>query len=251
MGFIGSVLLVLFVFTVASAQVSVKDSTVFAPILDFSYSYNIPGGDLEKRFGNHSEIGVGFYIKTNKNIIYGIDWNYMFGSDVKELGFTDGFKDSNGGVLANNGLYSEVFFTERGFKISAKLGKIFNLLAVNPNSGIMLMGSIGFLQHKIKIEDKFQEVPLLSGDNYYPGYDRLTNGILFTEFIGYRLLSDRRLINLFAGFEFGQGLTENRRAVNYDTGVHDGTKRLDLTMGFKVGFSLPFYKPSPKEYYYQ
>jgi hypothetical protein len=175
----------------------------------------------------------------------------MFGENVKELDFLDQFKDENGGILANNGLYSEVYFVERGFTISGKFGKIFNLFAANPNSGIMVLGGVGFLQHRIKIEDKFQEVPLLSSDGYFQGYDRMTNGIMLTEFIGYRLLSDRRLINVFAGIEFTQGFTENRRSYNYDTGIKDDKNRLDTTWGFRIGFSLPLYKPTPKEFYYR
>ena len=234
----------------SKSQVSVKDSTVFAPIIDFSYAYKIPGGDLANRFGNHSEIGVSFLFKTRKNFIYGVDWNYIFGNKVKEVDFTSGFRDSNGGILANNGLYSEIYFLERGFTVSAKFGQIFNIFSVNPNSGIMLLGGIGIMQHKIKMEDKFQEVPMLSGDGYYQGYDRLTNGVMFTEFVGYRLLSNRRLINVFAGFEFTQAMTKNRRETNFDTGLKDEMNRMDLTVGFKLGFSLPLYKPTPQEYYY-
>jgi hypothetical protein len=233
------------------AQVSVKDSIVFAPLIDFTYSYNIPGGDLSQRFGNHSTIGMSFLIKTRKNFLYGVEWNYMFGDDVKDLSFADGFRDVNGGIMANNGLFSEIYFVERGFNVSGKIGQVLNLFRVNPNSGVMVMAGIGFIQHRIKFEDKYSEVPLLSGDNYYPGYDRLTNGVLFTEFIGYRLLSSRKLINVFAGFEFGQGLTKNRREINYDTGVMDNTSRMDLTAGFKLGFTLPLYKPTPQEYYYK
>lgn len=247
-----SLLLLLTVSSIkVNAQVSVKDSTVFAPILDFSYAYKVPGGDLDDRFGDHSEIGISFLIKTKKNFIYGVDWNYMFGGKVKELGFADGFRDASGNILGTNGLYSQIYFVERGFTMSAKFGQIFNLFSANPNSGIMLLGGVGFMQHRIKFEDKFQEVPLLSGKNYYPGYDRLTNGVMFTEFIGYRLLSSRRLINVFAGLEFTQTLSKNRREVNYDTGIKDDLQRLDLTMGFKIGFSLPLYKPTPQEYYYR
>lgn len=235
----------------ASAQVSVKDSTVFAPIVDFSYAYKIPGGDLKNRFGSHSEIGLSFLIKTKKNFLYGVDWNYIFGGQVKELSFADAFRDAGGAILGTNGLYSQIYFVERGFTMSAKIGQIFNLFSSNPNSGIMLLGGVGFMQHRIKFEDKFQEVPLLSGKNYYPGYDRLTNGIMFTEFIGYRLLSNKRLINAFAGVEFTQAITKNRREVNYDTGLKDDIQRLDLTMGFKIGLSLPLYKPTPQEYYYR
>ena len=232
-------------------QVSVKDSIVFAPIIDFSYAYKVPGGDLAQRFGDHSEIGLSFLIKTKKNLLYGVDWNYIFGDKVREFGFADQFRDSNGGIIGTNGLYSEIYFVERGFTISAKLGGIFNILAVNPNSGIMLLGGVGFMQHRIKFEDKFNEVPLLSGDGYYQGYDRLSNGLMLTQFVGYRLLSNTRLINVFGGFEFTQGFTQNQRSINFDTGLQDTKKRLDATWGFKIGFSLPLYKPTPKEFYYR
>ncbi|UTW65121.1 hypothetical protein KFE94_10560 [bacterium SCSIO 12643] len=234
-----------------SAQVSVKDSAVFAPIIDFSYAYKIPGGDLDQRFGDHSEIGVSFLIKSKKNFLYGVDWNYIFGNKVKDLSFTNGFRDANGGILGTNGLYSEIYFVERGFTMSAKFGQIFNVFSANPNSGIMLLGGVGLMQHRIKFEDKFNEVPLLSGKDYYPGYDRLSNGVMFTEFLGYRLLSDKRLINVFMGVEFTQAITQNRREINYDTGLKDDTQRLDLTMGLKIGLSLPLYKPTPQEFYYR
>ena len=133
-------------------QVSVKDSAVFAPIIDFSYGYKMPGNDLEKRFGNHSELGIAFFIKNRKNFLFGVDWNYMFGDEVKELEFADQFRDDKGGILANNGLYSEIYFVERGFTLSPKLGKIFDLLAVNPNSGIMVVAGVGFMQHRIQFD---------------------------------------------------------------------------------------------------
>ncbi|MFT6323267.1 MAG: hypothetical protein ACJAWO_000819 [Halieaceae bacterium] len=244
--------LFLVVFSSASiAQVNIKDSTVFAPIIDFSYAYKVPGGDLAERFGNHSEIGVSFLFKTRNNLLWGVDWNYMFGDNVTELDFTNSFRDDKGGILGSNGLYSEIYFVERGFTVSSKVGKILNLLSANPNSGVMILGGVGFVQHRIKFEDKFNEVPLLSSDGYYQGYDRMINGLLLTEFIGYRLLSNRRLINVFGGFEFTQGFTKNQRSYNYDTGVKDDANRLDYTWGCKVGFSLPLYKPTPQEYYFR
>jgi len=233
-----------------SAQVNIRDSVIFTPMIDFSYGYKIPGGDMADRFGANSEIGIAFLIKTKKNILFGVDWNYIFGNEVKDVSFSNGFRDQFGGVLANNGLYSEVYFTERGFSLSAKVGIIIPVLSPNPNSGIMIMGGVGMLQHKIKIEDRFQEVPLLSGENYFPGYDRLSNGVMFTEFIGYRLLSSRKLVNLFGGFEFSQALTKNRRDINYDTGLKDSEQRLDLQMGIRIGFTLPLYKQVTHDYYY-
>ncbi len=237
--------------TILLGQVNIRDSIVFSPLIDFTYAYKIPSGDWAKQFGNHSEIGIAFLIKTNSNLLYGADFSYLFGDQVLNTSFADGFRDASGGIIANNGLYSEVYFTERGFTLSAKIGKIFPVIGPNPNSGIMVLGGVGLLQYKIKIEDRFQEVPLLSSDNYYQGYDRLSNGVIFTEFIGYRLLSNRRLINVFGGFEFAQAFTKNRREINFDTGFKDTEQKLDLQVGFKVGFTLPLYKQVANEYYYR
>lgn len=231
-------------------QTSKKDSAIFLPFLDFSYGLMMPGGDMANRFGLTSEIGIAGYIKTKKNLLFGLDWNYLIGNDVREVSFADAFRDSQGGIMGNNGLYSEVIFSQRGFTMSGKFGAILPLLSANANSGVMIIGGIGFIQHRIKIEDKFKEVPLLSGEGYYPGYDRLSNGMMFTEFVGYRFLSDRRLINIFGGFEFSQGLTKNRREINFDTGVKDTNSRLDILMGIRLGFSLLLYKPTPESYYY-
>lgn len=234
----------------STGQVNIKDSAVFMPIVDFSFAYKVPGGDLNNRFGNSSEMGLGFYLKSKKNFLYGIDWTYFFGNEVKETAFADAFRDANGSILGNNGLYSEIYFVERGYSLSAKFGKIFTVFSPNPNSGIMIMGGFGFLEHKIKMEDRFNEVPLLSADGYYQGYDRLSNGVMVSEFIGYRLVSNRRLINVFGGVEFVQGFTQNRRSINYDSGVSDNSARFDTMAGLKFGFTLLLYKPTPKDFYY-
>lgn len=235
----------------AFSQVNLRDSVVFAPLIDISYSYKLPTADLADRFGTHSQIGIGLMFKTRNNLLWGADFNYLFGKTVRDTRFADGFRDDKGYIMANNGLYSQIYFSQRGFTFSGKVGAVIPILSPNVNSGFMILGGVGMMQHKIKMEDKFSEVPLLSGDNYAPGYDRLSNGVMFTQFIGYRLLSNRRLINVFGGFEFTQALTKNQRSVNYDTGIKDNTIYQDFTYGFRLGITIPLYKQMPNEYYYR
>jgi hypothetical protein len=235
----------------ALAQVNLKDSVVFAPLIDMSYSLKAPAADLADRFGLHSEVGIALMFKTRKNFLWGADFNYLFGNNVKDTRFADGFRDDRGFILANNGLYSEMGFSERGFTFSGKAEVIVPEQSPNKNSGLMFLGGIGMMQHKIKMEDRFNEVPLLSGDNYSVGYDRLSNGVMFTQFLGYRLLSNRRLINVFGGLEFTQAFTHNQRSVNYDTGLKETATRNDFTYGFRLGITIPLYKQLPQEYYYK
>ncbi|HNY07944.1 MAG TPA: hypothetical protein PKL64_07605, partial [Bacteroidales bacterium] len=59
--------LLCFPFLQASSQVSIKDSSIFTTMFYATYSYQFPGGDLVKRFGNNSNIGGGVMFKTRGN----------------------------------------------------------------------------------------------------------------------------------------------------------------------------------------
>jgi hypothetical protein len=81
-------------------------------------------------------------------------------------------------------------------------------------------------------------------------YDRLTNGLCLSQFLGYTNFSNSRRINFYAGLEFMEGFTKNRRNYNFDTAMKDDASRLDFFLGFKLGWIIPLYKKVPKEYYY-
>jgi len=107
----------------------------------------------------------------------------------------------------------------------------------------------GFMQHKIRIENRGNAAPQLRGD-YVKGYDRLSNGFALNEFFGFIYLGNTRLINFTAGLDFTQAFTENRRTINYDTGKHDSSKRFDFLFGIKIYWMIPFYQRVPNKYYY-
>ena len=107
----------------------------------------------------------------------------------------------------------------------------------HPKSGIRLTASTGVLQHKIRIEDRTGGLIQLQGE-YLKGYDRLTNGLAFTEFIGYQHISNSGLVNFMAGFELTQGFTKNRRSWDYLEMKRLDEQRFDLLNGFRVGWVL-------------
>lgn len=233
----------------ASAQFNVRDSTVSFFMIGGTFAYQVPGGDLADRFGVDYNVGGTFQWKTKKNWIFGVDGNFFFSENVKETNILEKISTSQGYIIGADGYYADVFLYERGFNFSAKAGKIFPVIGPNPNSGLITTLSVGLLQHKIRIEDSGNIAPQVS-DDYKKGYDRLSNGLSLTEFIGYINFGSRRLVNFMVGFELTQAFTKSRRDYNFDTMMRDDKTRLDLLFGFRVAWIIPLYKRTPREYYY-
>jgi len=231
------------------AQVSIKDSSIFTPIIQFSYCYQISGADMAKRFGNSSAIQLNIGFKNKNQWVCGINGGYFFGKDIREKGLLDSIANTDGNITNQNGEFADIRFYERGFNFSVFAGKLIPLKKPNPNSGIILNFGIGFIQHKIRIETIGNNVPQLSSD-YKKGYDRLTNGFLLTQNLGYLYLSNNRLLNFYFGFEFMQGFTKNRRTYDFDLMKKNSGKRLDTLYGAKVAWILPLYKKAPQLFYY-
>jgi hypothetical protein len=236
-------------FTYSSAQVSIKDSVIRTTILSPSYSYMFPGGDLADRFYSNSGIGGTFMLKNKKNWVFGIEGTFLFKDSVKEKNMFDSIATSSGFLIDGNGTLADVRLYERGFYIGSKFGKLFPVLGPNPNSGILVCGGIGFLQHRIRIENPGNVAPQIAGD-YKKGYDRLCNGLAANESVGYLYMGNSRFVSFYAGLEFYQGWTQSRRSYDYDKMSKDETKRFDSLWGFKVSWIIPLYKRSPQKFYF-
>ena len=86
-------------------------------------------------------------------------------------------------------------------------GYVFPVLSPNPNSGIIVSGGIGILQHKILIDFRDAQIPQL-GEEYKKGYDRLSYGLALNQFVGYVFFGNKKLINFYAGVELTQAWTK-------------------------------------------
>jgi hypothetical protein len=245
--------LLLFVLFISSltmnAQASVKDSSVRCTVLMSSYAFQLPGGNLASRFGFNSNVGFGALYKTKTNLLWGLEWNYLFGTNVIEDTILNSISTSDGFVIDQEGTLAEIRIGERGFSLMGHLGKIFPLgFSSNKNTGLMLVGGLGYLQTKIRIDDVGNRAPQLRGD-YKKGYDRLTGGPSFSEFIGYWHMGNSRLVNFYGGFEFTEAATVSLRSWDYSSMSRDTARRTDILYGVRVGWMLPLYKRTPKEYY--
>lgn len=232
------------------AQFLLKDSIVSCWGFTGTAGYQLPGGDLAKRFGNNTNAGASIFYKTKKNYLFNLQWTYLFSNNLKENGVLDSIATSDGYLIDKEGKFADTRMFERGFTLNVSAGKVFNqVFAPNRNSGLLLMGGVGYLQHKIRIYDNGGRSPQLSGD-YIKGYDRLTSGVSFTEFVGWWYMGTHRFVNFYAGFEFVQGITKSRRSWDFDLMRADTHQRTDLLNGFRVGWVIPFYGKNGNHYYY-
>ncbi len=215
-------------------------------LVQIDYGAEIPTGLLSERFGTGFSMGLSPTYITKKQWLFGIESKYFFGGDVKE-DVVSNLRTSNGYMITSDKNISEIAMNQRGFFLGGSVGKVIPIKK-DSQSGIRITANAGFFQHRIRIEDG-GALPQLAG-NYRLGYDRLTYGLGLTEFIGYQYFSKNRLINLYAGFEFTQGFTQNRRTVNYDTGLADTTERQDFLWGLQIGWILPIYDSKSTETYY-
>ncbi len=227
----------------------VKDTSIFSPLVLSSYAFQLPGGDLADRFGHNSNVALALQFKTTKYWIFGIEGAFLFGNKLKETGILDSISTSSGFIIDGNGLFAEVHLWERGFSTQLQAGRMFPFKKPNPNCGIVALLGTGLLQHKIRIENVNNTAPQISKE-YRKGYDRLTNGLCVTEFIGYYFLGNKKLINFFGGIECTQAFTKSRRSWDYDLMRQDTESRIDLLFGLRAGWILPLYKKAAQPFYY-
>lgn len=239
------------------AQKSIRDSTISLVFVNTGYEALLPQGDMGDRFGFTNGIGVEAGVKNAHNFYVYAGLKFLFGKDVREkvaqnVTFTqvlNGYEQTL--ALGLDGRSYRVLFFERGMTVPLMAGKIFPVFKNgNPNSGFYVEGGLQFLQHKIRIETQGNNVPSLSPE-YRKGYDRLSNGMGFAQGAGYRHAGNNRYLNFTIGFHAAEIFTQNRRDLNYDTGVRDDSQRLDILLGVKVGWTLLIFPEAPnKEYYY-
>ncbi|MBK8855404.1 MAG: hypothetical protein IPN10_15225 [Saprospiraceae bacterium] len=212
-----------------------------------AYGINFPGGDLKDRYGENLHFSVFGKHITKANFLYGIDFTFMFGNDVKE-DVLKNFRTPEGFYLGSGGLGTDVFLRQRGLTLTAMTGKIFPLKAGN-RSGIKAAIGAGILQHNIRFLDDNNAIAQLGGD-LRRGYDRMSRGFTLRQELGYVILSKNRRLNFDFSFVFFQGFTKEIRPVNFDTGLPSNASRLDLGFGLQLAWILPFYINSSETVYY-
>lgn len=208
-------------------------------LVHLSYSFQSPKGDLSNRFGWNNTTGLGLDYLSSNNWIFGTQVDYLYGSRVKEDVLAS-LRNQNGDLIGNNRSIANIRLTQRGWNANVLFGKLIPFQKENRLLGIRATAGVGILQHKIRIQqDPASLVPQTTGD-YRTGYDRMSNGLAFTEFIGIQKVSKNKKINFIFGVEMVQGFTQSRREWDYDKMSKDENKYFDFLIGGKLAWTIPF-----------
>lgn len=216
-------------------------------LISAHYAPSFAVGQLAQRYSFLNHVGAGVSYKLTSNWIFGVDGSFIFGNKTKFTGLFDHLVDSHGNISDANGDNGIVVVNARGLSFNAHVGKVFPIGKANPNSGIFIRLSGGYLQHKLNIETRDHVVPSLEL-NYRKGYDRFTSGFASEQLLGYLFISNNEYANFYAGAFIQEGFTRNQRNLNYDQPdvAVDKSLRLDVMVGIKVAWVFLAYSQGGK-----
>lgn len=230
-------------------QGGLRDTSINIVPVTVSYSFQIPQGELSERFGWNHNIGLSGGIKLKSNYLFALEGTFIFGNNVNDRGMLRQISTFNGAIVDQEGKMASVLLFERGYTITAYVGKVIPVVGPNPNSGILLKLGGGYMRHKVRIESQNNTLPGLEGE-YAKGYDRLTAGPMASAFVGYQHFGNSRIVNFLVGFQMDIGFTRNLRPFNFDTGRSEDGVRFDGLNGLRVGWTLPIYKAPDDRIYF-
>ncbi|NQX97531.1 MAG: hypothetical protein HRT73_06585 [Flavobacteriales bacterium] len=227
---------------------TIKDTIFSIPMITMSYAFQFTAAEMADRFGSNNNIGASFMVKTKKNWLYGFKGNFLWGGNVNSPNILQNIVTSEGTIIDDKGRLTDIHLGERGSSFFLFGGRMINKFAPNKNSGFIVYGGAGILQHKISIKFK-DEITSLT-DEHKKGYDRFSLGYALNGFAGYLFLSKNRLLNFFGGFDYTIGWTKSLRKFNYDTQEADTQKHTNILYGIRVGWIVRLNKRKSQEFYY-
>lgn len=205
-------------------------------IIEFRYGFDFSMADMKSRFGSNSTIGFSAEsVRLKNKIFFGFDGIYLFGNNVNEDVLAN-LRSYNGSIIDVNGAPGDVTLKERGFYFGLNAGKIFPTTKhENKLTGIRTQIGIGYLQHKVRVQDNGRNVVALEKD-YLPGYDRLSSGPAMHFGLGYHYQHPKQNFHFSIMADLYAAQTQSRRDLDYATGAKLTGKRTDMLGGFSIAY---------------
>lgn len=243
-------LLFLTVLTVQSQAQNSPVNTGDAILVQASYGYFQPGGDLADRFGSSLSPGLRAEWQFDYSQWFaGVHGAFFFGNRVKD-DVLAGLRTADGGIISNDRSFADIQLRMRAWLTTVYGGKVIPLGQGAARSGIRLELGLGYLRHKIRVQDDPSRNVASLSEAYKKGYDRLSAGMALHQSVGYQYLSADGRINFALSFECTQARTKGLRGYQYDLRGPDSEQRTDVLFGLRATWILPFYVTEGEAIYY-
>lgn len=259
----------------AKAQEKLTQDTMECFIVGFSFGTMFPDGKVsyaKDPFGVNNDkltmksmykapyldFGLDVLYKYKSNWLVDLNGDFWIGNDnlqdrVERL---EGVYNSNGIVMAVNGVDGVFTCYNRGLSLKAGLGKVIVTDKKNPNSGILVKAGTGIMMSKTIFSQDIHEAHAYQlADKYLKLYDQRRFGWMLTEGVGYWFMSNRlNLVNIYAVFEVSQCWMHSTREYSIDklAGLRgkDNTKHFDMLYNIKLCWMFPLKGKTVYDYYY-
>ncbi len=231
-----------------------EDKPISTPFCSAAIGWTLPFSEMGNRYDPFMNIDANLGWKTKKNWLFITEFGFGFGMDnvkIKDEILKDIMtRDVQPFIISDGGSDAGVVAYNRNISFIGKAGKLIPFSKKHPNSGLMIIGGGGWLQHQIIYQATLEKAPQLEGDYAY-GYDRQMRGFMLSGFIGYMHMSKKNFLNFYAGIEFNQAWTKMTRNYQFDLKSGDNKLYQDRMLTLKFGWMFPFFgRDTDKVYYY-
>ena len=162
----------------------------------------------------------------------------------------------SGYAMGWNGTDGDVAAYNRSLAARIGVAKILKVIPDNPNSGVLLKLSGGWMMQKTVFSQDMKEsaVPQLSGE-YAKLYDHLRNGAILTQSVGFCFMSNYlTYINFKIELSVSECMMWSSRPYQIDNvmGLNgkDPNRYFDLLYGMKLTWMFPLMGKTTYDYYY-
>lgn len=215
----------------------------------FSYNFQLPFGELSKKFGSSSSIGSSYFFETSRNYLYGIEANFLFGDNIKVDNIFDNISTSSQNIINAEGQYANINLMQRGVDSYLFSGYVIHTKK-NTSNGFYIYQGIGYIQHKIFIDTKNQNIPQLN-ENMKKGYDNFSNGLSTKFSVDYRYYDRNNKFQISIGINYTIASTKIQREYNFNEEIpYPKNRNTDMLLGFKVDVIIPVNRKNTEEFHY-
>ena len=133
------------------------------------YMYQFLSGDVSQHYGSNNNLGFNLNVKLRNNITLGVEGQFLFGSQYKDLSVLGNMVTSGGFIIGEDNSIETPELEGRGGNFFVEVGKIFSLNNKNKNSGLHIKGGVGYLFYSAYNTADVRSVTQLSGE-YFNGF---------------------------------------------------------------------------------